>query len=57
MYGTMVVLGKFDPGTSSHYYQQLMELLNFDGTTMNGITAKNQWMVLELPLRMEFTEM
>ena len=53
----MVALGKFDPGTSSHYYQQLMELLNFDGTTMNGITAKNQWMVLELPLRMEFTEM
>ena len=30
---------------------------NFDGTTMNGIMAKNQMIMLEVLLRIEFTEM
>ena len=53
MYGTMVVLGNFDQDMSSPYCQQWIELLTSDGAT----TTKDVWMVLEVPLRIEFTEM
>ena len=53
MYGTMVVLGNFDQDMSSPYCQQWIELLISDGAT----TTKDVWMVLEVPLRIEFTEM
>ena len=57
MYGTMVPQGNFDPGMSSLYCQQLIELLTLDGTATNGIATKDQWMVLDMPLRIEFLEM
>ena len=56
MYRAMVALGNFDPGMSSLYYQQWMELLNFDGTATNDIMVQDQWMMLKVPLRIKFTE-
>ena len=52
----MVVLGNFDSGMSFLYYQQSIQPLNVDGTATNGIIAKDQWMVLELPLKIKFTD-
>ena len=57
MYGLIVVLGNFDLRMSSPYCQQWIELLTFYGTATNGVMGKDQWMVLEVPLRNKFTEM
>ena len=40
MYGAKVAMVNFDPGMSSIYYQQWIELLTFDSTTTNGIMSK-----------------
>ena len=46
MYETMVVLGNFVPGMSSHYCRHWVKQSTLDGTTTNGIMAKDPWTVL-----------
>ena len=38
----MVMMGNFDPGTSSLYYQQWIKLFSFNGTETNDIVTKDQ---------------